>query len=231
VLPTPDEDETRQSRGASQRPRRSKWRKRLRSWHRDVGFLIFGLTVAYAISGLAVNHRHHWDYNEATARSRHAVGLPADLIADLEPGRRAVLQQSPTAISDAEATRLVAALGARLEHPTPPRNFFWRGPTRLLVFYGEGDSEFVEYSPTSGIAELVRRRERPVLRDLNYLHLNEAHGGWTWAADAYALLLLFLAVSGALIVKGRRGLGGRGGILLSVGVAVPLLGILLLRYL
>jgi hypothetical protein len=153
------------------------------------------------------------------------------LLGDLSPSRRAALRAAPTSLSDAEAARLVTVVGGALGYQSPPRNYFWRGPARLMVFYGEGDREVVEYSPTTGVAELVVRRDRVLLRDLNYLHLNESRGWWTWLADGYGVLLLFLAVSGALIVRGRRGLTGRGGVLLTVGVAIPLLGLLLLRYL
>ena len=200
------------------------------NWHRDVGFFVFGLTIVYAISGVAVNHHHQWNYNERTARTARAVGQPAELLVDLPPSRRAELRSAPTALDDSEAASLAFAVSQRLGYSTPPRNSLWRGPTHLLMFYGEGDREVIEYSPLTGVAEQVERRDRAILRDLNYLHLNEARGWWTWAADAYAILLLFLAVSGTLIVRGRRGLAGRGGLLLAVGVAVPLLG-LLLRYL
>jgi hypothetical protein len=212
------------------RPRRATWRKRLLNWHRDVGFLVFGLTVTYAISGLAVNHHHQWNYNESTTRTRHAVGRPHQLLAALDAGRFAELEAAPAAITDEETAALVAVLGTRLGYPTTPRNYFWRSPSRLLAFYGEGDREVIEYSPTTGTAELIVRRERSGLRDLNYLHLNEARNWWTWVADGYAVLLLFLATSGALIVRGRKGLTGRGGVLLSIGIAVPLLGVLLMRY-
>ncbi len=213
------------------RPRRSTWRKFLLNWHRDVGFLVFGLTAAYAISGIAVNHHHHWDYNESTSRTPYAVGQPQELLEGLDAQRRAELQVAPTTVTDTEAARLVTTLGSRLGYTTAPRNYFWRSPTRLLVFHGEGDRDVIEYFPTTGIAEVVTRRERSILRDLNYLHLNEPRNWWTWVADTYAALLLFLAVSGALVVRGRRGLSGRGGVLLSIGIAVPLIGVLLMRYL
>ena len=35
--------------------RRIKWRRGLRALHRDVGYLIVGLTIVYGVSGLAVN--------------------------------------------------------------------------------------------------------------------------------------------------------------------------------
>src|SRR5688572_31795033 len=41
--------------------RRFKLRPWLRALHRDLGYLAVGLTVMYALSGLAVNHIADWD--------------------------------------------------------------------------------------------------------------------------------------------------------------------------
>ena len=37
------------------------FRKVCRWLHRELGFFAVGLTLVYAISGIAVNHVHHWD--------------------------------------------------------------------------------------------------------------------------------------------------------------------------
>jgi hypothetical protein len=38
-----------------------KWRKWNIIIHRDLGYLCFGLTILYVISGVAVNHIHEWN--------------------------------------------------------------------------------------------------------------------------------------------------------------------------
>lgn len=45
----------------------------------------------------------------------------------------------------------------------------------------------------------------------------------TIVADVLAIGLILITLTGLLIVPGRRGLIGRGGILLLIGLAVPLL--------
>jgi hypothetical protein len=65
------------------------------------------------------------------------------------------------------------------------------------------------------------QRARPVLRASNWLHLNRGKKSWTYVADAYAILLLFLATSGMFMLPGRNGLRGRGAVLVAIGVAIP----------
>src|SRR5690606_10982804 len=45
--------------------------------------------------------------------------------------------------------------------------------------------------------------------------------------DIYAVLLLYLAISGIFMIKGRLGLRWRGAILISAGVSVPIAAVLL----
>jgi hypothetical protein len=184
--------------------------------HRDVGFFAVGLTLVYGVSGIAVNHREHWDYNYSRELRVERIGLPAELLgkadAAAQPGELARAEQ------DVLVKRIVQASG----RTDPPYNAFWRGPDRLSLFFGSGDQDVVDYSPSTGVIQHVRRAKRPLLRQLNFLHLNEGHGLWTWFADGYAVLLLFLAISGPFIIKGRKGLAGRGGLYLALGVGVPI---------
>jgi len=197
------------------------WRAWLFGLHRDAGFLAVGLTLAYAVSGVATNHRRDWDYNRSARVERSAVGGPASLLAGLEGPRREALERDPLSVSDAEVGLLVAALGERLRRAGPPRNVFWRDPDRLSLFFGPGDSDTVDYHPSTGIAERRVLRDRWLLRSLNYLHLNEPGRAWTWVADAFAVVLAFLALSGALMARGRHALRGRGGVLALLGLALP----------
>lgn len=209
---------------------RWKWRATLTWIHRDAGFLAIGLTLVYAVSGIAVNHRHDWDYNRSTSIETSPIGTPAELLAELGPDRVAALRADPTAISDPEVVVLAERVGAAIGRAAPPKNLFWRGPDRLSLHFDTGERDVVEYTLSTGSAEHVVTRDRPLLRDLNYLHLNEGRHAWTWIADGYAVVLVFLAISGAVIVRGRKGLWGRGGVLLALGVLLPLVAVWLMRY-
>lgn len=215
---------------AAPRPRRRRpWRATLQWIHRDLGFLAVGLTLVYAISGIAVNHRADWDYNRTSSTETVAVGTPAALLSELPADRRAVVTADPTAVTDAEVAVLAERVGAALGRQGAPKNLFWRGPDHLSLHFATGGRDVVEYALSAGTAEATIARDRFLLRELNFLHLNEGRRGWTWVADAYAVVLVFLAVSGAIIVKGKKGLRGRGGVLVALGVLIPLVAVWLLR--
>lgn len=209
--------------------RRRRWRATLAWLHRDVGFLAVGLTLVYAVSGIAVNHRQDWDYNRSTSVEVVTVGGPAELLSDLPPARLSALKADPTSVSDPEVAVLAERVGQALGRKGPPKNLFWRGPDHLSMHFETGERDVVEYTLSSGTAEHVVSRDRPLLRDFNFLHLNEGRGAWTWIADGYAVALIFLGVSGALIVRGRHGLRGRGGVLLVAGFLLPLVAAWILR--
>ena len=62
---------------------------------------------------------------------------------------------------------------------------------------------------------------RPVLREMNQLHVNAPKGLWTYIADLFALGLIFMGISGLFILKGKKGLGGRGKWFVLAGTVVP----------
>ena len=190
------------------RPRRRKfnWRYWNVVLHRDVGYLLAALTIIYAISGIAVNHLHHWNPSYEIER----------------------VEQRFEPIPVGERETMIALAVERLELPGPPREQFRPSPEVLQLFY---DGWSVEVRATEGRAVIERPRDRPLLRDFNYLHLNQPKGLWTYVADGYAGLLLLLAVSGMIMLKGKRGLAGRGKWFVLAGLALPLGFVLVLRYL
>lgn len=181
----------------AKKPRRKRrsWRTWNNELHRDVGYVVVGLTLIYAISGVAVNHIEDWNPNYAIERevkTFEAFG-PLD--------------------RDATIARLVAVLA--LEEPL---DAFRRTPTDVELVY-EGWS--VRADVAAGRATIERPVPRPVLIQFNDLHLNRVKGFWTWIADAYAIALCFMAISGMFVLRGRTGITGRGKWLVAAGVVVP----------
>lgn len=182
------------------------WRRWNVAIHRDVGYVCAVLTVLYAVSGIAVNHIHDWNPNYRFVREARRF--------------------EPIPVSDRDT--LVRLLVERLELPGPPKDAFRSRPGAIELFY---DGWSVKADAEEGTAIVERPRERFLLFDANFLHLNRARGWWTFVADLYAGLLILLAVSGTLILRGRKGLAGRGKWLVLAGLAVPVAFLLVLRWL
>ena len=174
--------------------------------HRDTGYLVAALTVVYAVSGVAVNHTADWNPNYRVTRETRSF--------------------EPIAVAEREV--MVAELVKKLGLPGLPKDSFRSRPDELELFY-EGFS--VRADATKGVATLERPRDRFLLRDFNFLHLNQAKGWWTLVADAYAVALVFMALSGLLIARGRQGLFARGKWWVMAGIAIPALFVGVLRYL
>lgn len=173
------------------------WRRINNVLHRDIGYLSVGLTLAYGISGLAVNHRADWNPNYSHQRTTRQI-------APIVAGDR------DTAV--AEALR-------QLEVTEPPRNAFRPNPETLQIFFEQ--RTYAIDLPTGAVI-VETNRPRPVLYEFNQLHLNTPKGVWTVIADVYAVALIGLAITGMFVLKGRTGLKGRGAWLVGLGIVIPL---------
>lgn len=179
---------------------KKRWRAWLRAIHRDVGYLAVGFTIIYAVSGIAMNHIDSWDPS-FRAESRTLVITPvADELDD-----------------DAAAAYVAKAAG--LEAPAS--------------VYRAGDEVRLEYengTKVTAIAEQVTvqaRSDRFFFRAAVWLHATRGKTAWKYISDIYAVLLLYLAISGLFMIKGKLGFKWRGSLLVATGVAVPVLYIVL----
>ena len=180
------------------RRRRFKWRAWLRALHRDFGYIAVGLTFIYALSGLAVNHIADWDPSFENFEREFTVTQPL-----------------PT--DDDQAAAAVVLEQAGLDEPAED---IYRVTDDLLEITLETRTLHVTLSDGEVFEE--GRTPRPFLRIANWLHLNRGKQAWTLFADGYAVVLLFLATSGMFMIAGKKGLLGRGAILVALGIALPL---------
>lgn len=176
---------------------KKRWRGWLRAVHRDFGYLAVGFTIIYAVSGLAINHIADWDPNFTSSEKTLTI---APISADLPDDAAVKL------VTDAAGTG------------TPDDVF--RAGDEIRLSYSSGAQ--VTAIGDTGQITVQAREPRFFLRVANWLHYNRGKAAWTYMADVYAIMLLYLAISGIFMIKGRLGLRWRGAILISLGVAVPL---------
>ncbi|MCP4216593.1 MAG: hypothetical protein GY765_18220 [bacterium] len=184
-----------------------KWRKLNNVIHRDLGYFFFGLTLIYAISGLAVNHLREWDSNFSVENK----------IIKLEN------VSADTSVDRAFVDGVLEKFGERENY----KIHFREAPEKLQIFVLSGT---IDVDMENGFAQMEVKKRRPFLRELNYLHLNQAGKGWTWVADIYAVGLFLLALTGLFVLKGKNGFAGRGKWLVIAGVALPIVFLVLYFY-
>ena len=178
----------------------SRWRKWNRVIHRDLGYLCVGLTVVYAVSGIAVNHIRDWNPNYSVTTDHRVLGPVTDL--------------------DPRAPDVVVGILQQLDLEGEYRDTFRPDSVTLEIFLEHGT---VSVDLPTGASTIETVHERRGLKEANFLHLNHPRGLWTYMADLYAAALLLLSITGLFILKGKQGIKGRGAWLTAAGIAIPLL--------
>jgi hypothetical protein len=177
------------------------WRRWFRAFHRDIGYVAVALILAYGLSGLAVNHMDDWNPNYSYAHRTVDVG-------PLSGG----------------LPEMAAAVVQRLSlDPSTVRGHFQDTPTSLRVYLDDGQEAHVNIATGHGTLKQVSKRK--VFFEVNALHLNNLKGMWTYVADAFAVALIILALTGMTMMKGDRGFWGRGKYFVGAGLILPIAGI------
>jgi len=180
-----------------------KWRKWFWAIHRDLGYFFFATTVIYAISGIAINHIQDWNPNFIITTQEFTFNMPED-----------------NGTLDKEFI-----LGELSENDIQSsyKKHYFPSEDVLKIFLKDGS---VMVDITNGDALYESIRKRPVFHTFNYLHYNP-HKYWTWFSDAYAIALFLLAVTGLFLLRGKKGIIGRGAWLTALGIIIPIIFLLI----
>lgn len=174
------------------------WRKWNRILHRDLGYFFFGMSVIYALSGIALNHISDW--NPSYIVTRKNVQWQRAFSEDAVP-KEAVL-------------KFLEQHGERDNY----KKHYRPAPRRLKIFLKSGS---VELDLTTGRGVIEKLKRRSLFYEVNFLHYNPKKM-WTWFSDAFCIALMIISVTGLFIIKGKKGITGRGAWLTGLGVAIPL---------
>lgn len=178
----------------------SKLRRTLRSWHRDIGYFVFGFTLIFSISGIAVNHIEDWNPNYDISRVEKIV---------------------PSISKNIKEKKLLSLVKKNLNIQEGYKTLFWESPTKLKFFFKNELTIFIDLESKKVISEKIT--PRPIFFVFNQLHLNSIKGTWSFVSDLFAIGLIFLAISGLILVRGNKGFIGRGGIFTAIGILIPFL--------
>lgn len=177
--------------------------KTLRKWnriiHRDLGYLAVGLSLIYAISGFVVNHVQDWNPNYEISHIRSNIGTI----------------RFETEKADKSVKDILSKIGISENYKTT-----FRPEPDILRIFKEDNTIEVNLRTGDVVQEIVKTR--PLIYEMNFLHLNHPKKIWTYVADLYAISLAVLAITGLFILKGRQGITGRGAWLTAAGILLPI---------
>jgi hypothetical protein len=182
--------------------------KTLRRWnnvlHRDIGYLAFGMTIIYAISGIVLNHFKagdfaHPDYSKSF--SSYQVSLPSDSVVTKE-----------------YVLSILGNIGEEKHYKS-----YITGAGYVNIFLTTG-SLYIDLK--TGEAELQKKVPRYVIKEFNLMHYNNIKKLFTWFSDLYAVALMVLAITGLFVLKGKNGILKRGAWLTAIGILLPALFLL-----
>ena len=175
--------------------------------HRYLGYFFLGITLVYAISGLAVNHMEDWN---------------ANFIMDRQSGQIQPLIDAENL--NAEEARVLYKQ-FKVDSAFNPDNVFYPDDVMVEVLVSANEKIMINTETWQAQHEIVRRR--PGLHLFNFIHLNNAKKAWTFYADLYAIGLLLLALTGLFMKKGKKGVFGEAGIWTVAGMILPVILILM----
>lgn len=170
-----------------------------RSLHRSIGYFFTGTTLLYALSGVVFNHLGDVDLR---TRERHVLV-------------HARLDLSNSGDPEAKVRRLIEATESGAEYA---RHTYYDQDRRIRIDLVGGGVGNVDVA--TGEGELSFRESVPLLHETSVLHANP-HAWWTWYSDVYAGGLLLLSLTAVVMVRGKKGLFGYGGLLILAGFVVP----------
>ncbi len=171
-------------------------RKFLIDWHRDLGYFFTGVILIYAISGIALNHLKDWNPSYSVEQKDFTVNVPSDY----------------KQISEKEVAVIVKKAGL-----DDYKKYYFPSYGKMKIFVKDGT---ISVNLKSGDAKLERLKKRFLLAEMNYLHYNPVRV-WTYFSDIFAVVLIFLAISGLMILKGKYGFRKRGWWLVLSGLIFP----------
>lgn len=169
--------------------------------HRDFGYFFSALIIIYCISGLALNHVDEWN---------------PDFIIQKKDIKLSTKLSNPLTAENIESLgKEVGEVSFKVyDVPALGKAKIYYDNATLLVDLVDGTGQYEKIS------------RRPVFYQANVLHRNSLRG-WKWVSDFFGVMLILISVTGLFILKGEKGIAGRGKWFIAAGLILPLIALLL----
>jgi len=174
--------------------------KLIRVLHRDLGYLFFGMSILYAISGIALNHIR--DFNTSFNIHRYTLDIPAPI--------------NPESVDN----RWIEDLLIEVDEPQSVKKYYYPKKDEIKVFLKNGT---MALNLNTGKGMLETLYKRPFLFQVNFLHYNPGRW-WKWFSDIFCIAWIIISVTGLFIIKnGKHSIKRRGALWTIAGVIIPII--------
>ena len=158
------------------------------------------MIIIYSLSGIALNHMKDWNPNYDISRKKIKI--------EKKLSQNEIQKETVLSILDKKENY---------------KKHYFPKPEQLKVFIFKGS---VDINLVSGLGVIEKIKKRPIFYEVNFLHYNPGKL-WMYFSDFFCVSLIIIAFTGLFVIKGKRGIKGRGAWLTVAGVIIPLLFLLM----
>ncbi|HEU5292561.1 MAG TPA: PepSY-associated TM helix domain-containing protein [Cyclobacteriaceae bacterium] len=174
-----------------------------RNTHRDLAYFFLGLIIAFAFSGIFLNHRQQWHPRRYTYDTKPIT--------------------VPTVLKDSVNNAYIEQLTKSQQIDDVFRRFQITENT-LRISYAMSD---VEIDVTTGQGKIITYKTTPLLGQMTKLHVDTSKW-WIYYSDIFGVAMLIIATTGMFIERGKNSFQSRGWKLALAGILFPLIFLFLL---
>lgn len=174
-----------------------------RNTHRDIAYFYVGLIIAFAFSGIFLNHRGTLNPRRYTYDTRE-------------------IQLKP--FSKDQVNDLFINDFTKNQNIEDDLRRFQTTENALTISYASND---VKVDMATGTGSITTYRTIPLLGQMTKLH-QDTSKWWIYYSDIFGLAMLTIAFTGMFIEKGKNSFRSRGFKLALIGIIFPLIFLFLL---
>ena len=174
-----------------------------RNTHRDIAYFYLGLIIAFAFSGIFLNHRQAFNSRRYTFDKKEITVIP-------------IVKDS---VNDAYVKNFTESQQVNDEFRR-----FQVSENTLRISYVTHDAEI---DLVTGKGEIITYKTIPVLGQMTKLHVDTSKW-WIYYSDIFGAAMLTIAFTGMFIEKGKNSYRSRGWKLTLLGLIFPLIFLYLL---